>query len=482
MKKLIFYILVFIYFIIFFSCTSKQSEKKEESQVLATIGSEAITVDEFRKNYELGFANLKSGRNSKKSYLDYMLNEKLLSIAGYDLGLDKSDYVQKSVKYLKRELLIEILINVKVKEKIEVSPEEIKEYINKSKVQFKFRYWAETDPERAKRIALEMQERGYADVLEEILLNNPEISIDPKNYETDYLNHEQVAPDVLAAIKDLPYGEVSDPVELRGKYYIFQVLDIRRSSVTENEYMSRAPSVKQVIFYQKFEKALVDFGTQLMDSKNIKTKRKAFDILAGAITDWKKIDKKQRLDLKDYVDVSNTNSIALKKLSENAGDTFFEYNDGEFTIEEFLEFFSPSKFLQEFDSEKQFVNYLHKIVSQTIRDIFLIKEAKENDLDDNPGLQKELKLWENKFVYEEFLKNKATSQADKKNLLLNNEIEDLKRSYKIEINESILDTIKVIDFKKSKWASMQILRSGSNRPAYPVVDPRLEMINSLTVE
>jgi len=55
--------------------------------------------------------------------------------------------------------------------------------------------------------------------------------------------------------------------------------------------------------------------------------------------------------------------------------------------------------------------------------------------------------------------------------VLDEKISSIKKQFPVEINEAILDTISVIDFKKSRWASMQIYHAGSNRPAYPVVDP-----------
>ena len=41
----------------------------------------------------------------------------------------------------------------------------------------------------------------------------------------------------------------------------------------------------------------------------------------------------------------------------------------------------------------------------------------------------------------------------------------------VELNHAVLDTIQVIDFAKSRWATVQLYRTGSNRLAYPTVDP-----------
>jgi hypothetical protein len=522
-KYYIFFTLFYISILYLSSCKDNTAiADKKNQQILATIGDDVITVDEFRKNYELGFANLKTGKNRKKTYLDYMINEKLLALEGYKFGLDESENVKKSEESLKRELLIELLIQKKVKNKIKVTKDEIKESINKSKVKFKFRYWYESTYNDAKIIANKMRKMGYAKVVEEILMKNPEYKIDPKYFETDYLNYLELSPELLSAIKDLPYGEISDPVELKGKFYIFQVLDIRRNAVTENEYNSEASSIEQVVFYRKFEKALVNYGTTLLDKKSIKTKRKAFNLLADAIIEWKDINKKEKLDFIESLVNHLKDQTALTMLSENLDEPFFEFEDGYVSIHDFLKIFDAYKFLKDFESKKEYLRYLHTVVAQSIRDYFLVEEAKNNKLQKDPKLQQELSLWKDKWVYEEvrnetskkisiskeeiekyFDNNKKYYDAmnnqesvlnniytqvkidavnEKIDSLLNQKIDLLKNQYNIEINEAILDTISVVDFKKSRWATMQIFKTGSNRPAYPVVDLRLNKILKLEKE
>ncbi len=181
------------------------------------------------------------------------------------------------------------------------------------------------------------------------------------------------------------------------------------------------------------------------------------------------------------------------------------------SVEEFLLHFNTEKFLKEFKNKKEYLSFLHTRIANHIRDYFLIEEAKANDLLDHPILQKELALWRNKWVYTEMrndlLKDETIKSEDMKEYfekfkynyktddnknpqlssmykqvkqnaqqhkyykIITKEIEFLKSKYKIEIYKSILDTINVIDFKKSCWASMQIFKTGSNRPAFPVTDP-----------
>ena len=55
--------------------------------------------------------------------------------------------------------------------------------------------------------------------------------------------------------------------------------------------------------------------------------------------------------------------------------------------------------------------------------------------------------------------------------LLEQKIKLLKKMNTVRINKTVLDTISVIDFKKSRWANVFLLKNSSRRMAIPTVDP-----------
>ena len=69
--------------LLFLQCTKSNSELNNQKNIVATIGPAFITAEEFLSNYEFGFAHLKSPKNPKLSYLNAMINEKLLSLDEY---------------------------------------------------------------------------------------------------------------------------------------------------------------------------------------------------------------------------------------------------------------------------------------------------------------------------------------------------------------------------------------------------------------
>lgn len=503
------------------SCGEKKEIRGGEDQAVARVGDKLITVQEFRRNYETGFAHLKTGPNRKRTYLKYMVNEKLLALEGYRLGLDQAGWIKESERRLLNELLIEALIETEVKRKINVTPEEIREAINQSKVSFKFRYWVEPSAEKAHETALAMRERGYAEVVDEKLRGSPELRINPQDLESDYLNGLETPPELLEAIKDLPYGDISDPVFLNDRYYIFQVLDIRRKGVTENEYTGKASTFEQVVFYRKFYEELERYGVRLMESKGVSTPGQALNLLGQALVEWEKSRESAQpspeplamgqAGFRETVHHAPANLPALKALQENLKQPFTVYNGGTITFEEFLEYFRPGRIASTAKDRRPFSERLKDAAAEGIRDYFLAAEARKKNLAGQPGVHAELALWRDKWVYEAarrhftrevqvgdeqisefFDKNKQRYKAGREDepalsamyervrreayheaslAELNRSLDLLRGRYPVHIYEAVLDTVTVVDFQKSRWASMQVYKSGVNRLAYPAVDP-----------
>ncbi|MFZ0391647.1 MAG: hypothetical protein WAN36_14395 [Calditrichia bacterium] len=495
-----------------FSCSGGEKNKAvDDSPVVATVGSEKITAAEFRRDYELGFGHLKTGENKKKTYLNYMINEKLLAQKGYQLGLDESPAIKAAATELRQEAMIETLINQEVKSRIKVTPEEIREEINRAHVSFKLRYWPEPTLNQAQEVAQQMREKGYADVVDELISQIPERRIDPAKLTTDWLTNMDVSPKILAAVQELPYGDISEPVEINGRYYIFQVVDIKRRSITQNTYKAEASRYEQVIFYRKFKKALNNYISDLMAPKNIVTKRSSFDLLEAALREWQQTAPENREKFLQTVNNAGEDKPVLQKLRENMDQVFFTYIDGELTLREFLYYFEADRFLARRHDKEYFTRELHAAVKQTIRDYFMLQKARNMDLQDSPEVEQQLKMWRDKWVYDAtrdyltrnlsadslqlrayFEKHRQRYQTSQDSSVsfrqaisrvrsdfyreqaaseLRPELRQLRKQYEVSINESVLDTISVTDFQKSRWAHFEILKSGSNRPAFPSVDP-----------
>ena len=118
----------------------------------------------------------------------------------------------------------------------------------------------------------------------------------------------------------------------------------------------------------------------------------------------------------------------------------------------------------------------------------MAKEASSEGLNKSPAVQNQLRAWRDKWVYEEmrrsYLKRngvdpstelanpaKPDAHLEQTQMLLERKIELLKKMNTVRINEAVLDTISVTDFKKSRWANVFLFKNSSSRLAVPTVDP-----------
>jgi len=493
-----------------FICNCSKTVDQEQI-VLAKIGHTIITVSEFKRDYEFGLPHLKKGPDKKRSYLDLMIKEKLLSLEGFKLGLENSDRVKKLENDLVEELLIEELFKKEVHEKIEVAPDEIQDAIKKSTVSWKLRYWIEPSLDRAQQVSLAMQQAGYSTVLKNILDSNPEIDLKPKDFETSYLSWLEVPQNLLESLKDLPAGEISNPVEINGVFFIFQIVDIRRDGLTVNDLKSQADRFKQILFYRKVLEEAKHYISDFMTPKNVLTKGEVFRKLSNAFVEWKKNDKKDRMDFVDAVKSAKKNQPSLHKLKNSLQDVLVTFNNGNWTIAEFLDRFNPASVKAKLPDAKQIQSDLNQQIALEVRNYFMIKEARSRDLQEQSSLKEQLETWRHKWIYEEtrdlFLENLTVnddqiqeyfhqygdrykikwsdeptleefrSQAhrdayiQKAKTILNQKIDSLKTYYPVSINHAILDTVTTIESQKSRWMSLQVFKRSSNRLASPSVDP-----------
>jgi hypothetical protein len=490
---------------------ARKKQSDPEARVVAKIGHSEISVRDFRLDYEFGFSHLKGGQDRKLTYLDKMIDERLLSLQGYEMGLDKSEHVQTLVKNLEKELVIEQVFKDNVNSKIEISHEEIRDAINKSKVSWKLRYWVEPNLEHAGSVCAYMRKHGYAETVSKILSSNPEINLKPGDFETSYVTLLDVSQELFEAIKNLELGEISDPVTMGEGYYIFQVVDIRREPVTEYEYQSRADSYKKILRVRKEQELEDKFISAFMTPKKVVTKRDVFAALSQNLYQWYKRNKKNEY-LREEIEKSDDSDPYLAQIRRNLDKVLVTYDGGEWTVDEFLKTFNPKSIkMNENEDLGSYRSKLNDQIASAICDYFLLQKGYKEKVNKRSEVKAEIKRWTDKWVYQE-LRHQLTSNItikdeeakvyfDKFNdlfkqspddnpsfennikiaklyaghqkelALLSSELRNLRARYGVTVNQAVLDSIATVDFSKSRWASLQVFKRNSMRMAYPVVDP-----------
>ena len=115
-------------------------DKENDTLILAIVGSSYISVDEFIKSYSFGSSQLKAKENPKLSYLEAMINERILA---QDLSKNKKYSIEDSdsrIELLRKELIVEKIFENQVEDKVEILDEEVLKSILDAQKKIKISY------------------------------------------------------------------------------------------------------------------------------------------------------------------------------------------------------------------------------------------------------------------------------------------------------------------------------------------------------
>jgi hypothetical protein len=482
--------------------------------VIAKIGNDVITVKDFRLNYEFGLPDLKLGNSvtdMKRSYLNFMINERLLAQQGYKLGLDTSANIRELRQEFLSEEMIKAIIKYEVEDKITVSQDEIKDAVNKSSVSFDVNFWPVSNFENAERVRAIMMHEGFTKTINTIIQSQHEIKLDTSKFQTGYKTWLDIDPKVLNIVKDLPHGQISQPVLLDGVYYLFQVKDIRRSAVMPDDYLKKSSTMRKIIYNTKLKEGTAKLIDSFMTPKNVVTKGFFFITLSNALAEWKSEKIGDVLSFRDAVRSGNDKYPSMNKLKQYLNQTITSYKDGQLTVNQLLDLLDVSPVKADPKDEYTFRNQLNTQIGVTVRNYLLAKEGMNRKYEDLPWVQKELNDWMNKWVFEEtrhfytdkvnlteedvqkyFLSHISKYKTDKNDkpvmnrfikekvcrdagiyidqTVLKAKVDSLKKCFPIEINYTVLDTLNVHQ-PKNRWSFLQVFQGGTDRLAVPIVDP-----------
>lgn len=114
--------------------------KKDNSEVLATINGDKITIDEFNKELDRIPMNMKmvvATQSGKKNYLERLIVKRLLLKEAAKENIESDKEFQDRLKDIKEQLLLEALLKKKINTAAQITDEELKRYYEKNKENFK---------------------------------------------------------------------------------------------------------------------------------------------------------------------------------------------------------------------------------------------------------------------------------------------------------------------------------------------------------
>jgi len=389
-------------FLVLLSAGCSKRNLQPQSPVLARVGDQLITARSFTESYSFGPSMLKSVSGAKESYLEAMINEEILAQLPEVQALRSKRVVQKSMRLLQQELLVEKLFNVEVGEKITVTEDEIREAIIKSAVENKVKYIYTDDYAEAQRFADELNHGADFDSLLAGKLGRLGLTLE--NGETDYIGYGELHEPFSEVIFDLGLNEISPVIAYDNGYYIIKKTDSRRMIISEMDFAKYRHRYEQIIRYKKDRIRTGEFLNEFMGPKDLVVDGKIFRDLVNAIypivsqvpTDSGLARTPAGPDVSPFQQISD-------RLSDYYDEPIVRFKGGNWTVRELLYHLSYRPLDLRSVNIDDFAGKMRNIIGLMARDVFMEEEALRRGYDRDPKIRYELNRWERKYIAQVFI-------------------------------------------------------------------------------
>lgn len=451
-------------------CAGCARQTADEARVLARVGPTVITADEFVMNYEFGFAHLKTSENPKRAYLQRMIDERLLATAARRLGLDRDPEIRQRLESLREKLLVEAVFKRQVNDKVTVSDEEVRRLMQRDAVRFKLRTLPAATRAEASRLRVEAVDRGMENVLAEFL-EGSELAFSPDRFESPYLAAHEVEPELLAAVQDVPVGEISAPIPYRGSYLLVQVLDVRREPVPVSIESADAVRYREVVFQQKAKERAGEFIRGRMAPLDVRLKGPVFNRLERHLWAWFEQTGTTELSPRAIAATTSPAADSLRALREHV---LFTTKDETWTVGRFLDEMPADRYPLSDRSPEIFRSDLYDAVGLTLRDRAFVADAEKARLDETEQFEREYRIWSDKWLFRAMLERVRADADHHLDRVVREAIRDsldaLRTSHEVWIDEDLLASLQVSP-ARSAGPNVMLMERHSGMPAVPVVDP-----------
>jgi hypothetical protein len=464
------------------------------SQIIASIDTITITAEEFFYSYEFGPAFPKRQKDSKEIHLNFMINEKLLALEGYESGiLNKSD-VKNIYTDFHSDLATEELFKDEILNKITINDQELNVVVNNKNKELDIRWIFVTDEKRVREYVSLLTEQSIFDSLFNEQINDS-VFLDQRQMKISMFNLNKKNPILANVIDTMIVGEISAPIQTQEGWYIIK-FDNKTLNVvtTESERNKLWKEAREAVTMYKMDSLSDRYVYSVLFKNRPTIKRDAFNILRSYLakyvlakekySDWE-LDKKLE---------SALNNLGILKNNDYPGIVLIESADTNIVLDEFLYWYrNREQYIKLRKSDfAEYSKSLENLIWQMLRDKLLTRIAEEKKYYENEWVKVQSKWWKDKIVYSALRNEYANSitldnteirsidNDDSNSEKLNSELSkkilhkvlELKKNHKISINKNLLDKINVSSEEDKKAIDFYSIKKGGliPRPAYPTID------------
>jgi len=468
---------------------------KNKNEIVAEVGSLKITAEEFVYSYEFGPAFPKRKENSKLTHLNYMINEKLLALDGYENGMMEKETAKEIYSDIESDLASEEMFRKEIIPEIKVDSAEIEKVIEKKLSEYYIKWLYAEDLPKLENLLMKLKNKIPFDSLFNGQLTDS-VLIDDRQLTSSLYSIYLKNPQIAQIVDSLNPGKISDPIHTSDGWYIVKIENIWKNMITsESEYNKLKSESINAITKSKMDILSDQYIKGLFSNENPIIKRDVFNVLRSYLGKFILTpDKYSGWELDEKLEAALTN-LGLNRGDKFTALTLVKSENRSISIDEFIIWYKNREQYLKFSKNDLigFSKSLEDLVWVMVRDNLLTAKAYQKGYNKSEWVKKQASWWkdkisyslirselsnsvmlsfEEKHSYNESEKSQSESMNQELSKKIFNKVRELKKKYKIVVNEDVLDKIKVSSENDKKAIDMYIVKRGNliPRPAYPSIE------------
>jgi len=252
--------------------TSLGAEKETKTKVVARIGNREITEMEIDEAINLMPDWIKKNLDDPQKRTDFIRDyvaKEVLYAKAKRLGLDTKEQTLRTLEQLKKQIVVEQMLGKQIQERLDkITPQDIRLYYDANKDNY-------VEPAQIKVSWLSFENASQKD---EILQKFKKEEGNPQqawiNEGDSVISGIGEARDIIAGLFLKEKGQISDPIKIKDKFYIFSILDKKgkrqkdfEEVKSEVEYEYRMKKQQEVV-QSVLKNALEEQEVQIYADKN----------------------------------------------------------------------------------------------------------------------------------------------------------------------------------------------------------------------
>ncbi|MHC1738371.1 MAG: peptidyl-prolyl cis-trans isomerase [Ignavibacteriaceae bacterium] len=390
----------FLFLVISLILFSNITIPQQEEKIVARIGNQKITLEEFTRRYQLTPQYERSGKYSEEvaiqKFIYSIIAEKLWAMEAEELGIDTVALMQNTFKALEKMYIRDGLFRVEIDEKVSFNENDLAVGLQRSRVALQLNFLFSFDSLEINSLYEKLKKgAGFDSLLK--TRSEAGFQTEPLNVEFGKLTEE--VEDIVYSLKE---GEFSLPVKETEGWLIYHVKSRIEKYITSDENQKLLSQVKTTIKTRRTDAEYQRFYRSFFPGKRVETDGLLFWSLVDKLTAILQAKKDSGLVLKN--NEAKLRPDDLRNIEEQFGPDslalpFIFLPDKPLSLREFLAYFFFEGFFSDQVSTEVIAAKLNARVKAMIEQELIAREGIKRGIQNLPGVKEDIQMWRENYLY-----------------------------------------------------------------------------------